>query len=87
MQTVEEFYLAMFAALENDSVMREVYEIMILKCEFVDEFAHVLERMPLDRAVLRAQLGARHTCAQRATSDTLVTRARLDELERLAVGG
>lgn len=49
--------------------------------------AHVLERMPLERAVLRAQLGARHTCAQRATSDTLVTRARLDELERIAVGG
>ena len=45
LRTVEEFYLAMFAALENDSVMREVYEIMILKCEFVDEFAHVLERM------------------------------------------
>ncbi len=48
--------------------------------------ACVLEGMPLDRAVLRAQLGARHTCAQRATSDTLVTRRQLDELERLASG-
>lgn len=45
LRTIEDFYLAMFAALESDSVMRQVYEIMILKCEFVDEFAHVLERM------------------------------------------
>ncbi|MDQ5887562.1 MAG: TetR family transcriptional regulator [Pseudomonadota bacterium] len=45
LQTVEVFYLSMFAALENDSVMREIYEIMILKCEFVDEFAPVLQGM------------------------------------------
>ena len=43
--------------------------------------AHVLEGMPVDRALQRGQLAARHTCAQRATSHNLVTRERLDELE------
>lgn len=42
---IEAFYLSMFEALAQESLMRQSYEIMILKCEYVDEFAHVLERM------------------------------------------
>lgn len=43
--TIEAFYLSMFDALAQDSLMRQSYEIMTLKCEYVEEFAHVLERM------------------------------------------
>ena len=42
---IEAFYLSMFDALAQDSLMRQSYEIMTLKCEYVEEFAHVLERM------------------------------------------
>lgn len=43
---------------------------------------YVLEGRSLDESVLRGQLAARHACAQRASSDTLVTPALLDDYQR-----
>lgn len=40
--------------------------------------SHVLDGHPLRDAVLRGQITARHTCAQRASSSTLITREQLD---------
>jgi sugar/nucleoside kinase (ribokinase family) len=40
----------------------------------------VLEGHPLAASALRGQLGARHTCALRATSDGLITPAQLEAL-------
>ncbi len=40
--------------------------------------AYVLEGRSLEEAALRGQLGARHTCGLRATSDGLISRAQLE---------
>lgn len=50
---------------------------------FLDAF--VLDGTSVGEAVLRGQLVARWTCAQRGSTDTLVSRARLEELR--AAGG
>ncbi len=42
--------------------------------------AHELEGRPIEDAVLRGQLAARWTCAQRASSANLITRERLEAL-------
>lgn len=39
---------------------------------------HVLDGMPVEDALLRGQIAARHTCALKATSRGLITRAQLD---------
>lgn len=41
---------------------------------------HVLEGRPLEEAVLRGQLAARHACAQRATSSNQITARQLNTL-------
>jgi acarbose 7IV-phosphotransferase len=48
--------------------------------------AHELEGRSVEEAVLRGQLAARWTCAQRASTGNLVTRERLEELVREASG-
>jgi sugar/nucleoside kinase (ribokinase family) len=40
--------------------------------------ARVFNGLPVEDAVLRGQIGARHTCAQKATTDTLITPALLE---------
>lgn len=40
--------------------------------------AHVLEGRPLEEALHRGQIAARHTCSQRATSATLITGTELE---------
>jgi sugar/nucleoside kinase (ribokinase family) len=42
--------------------------------------AHELEGRPIEDAVLRGQLAARWTCAQRASSANLITREQLEAL-------
>ena len=42
--------------------------------------AHELEGRPIEDAVLRGQLAARWTCAQRASSSSLITREQLEAL-------
>lgn len=42
--------------------------------------SYVLEGRPIEEALLRGQIAARHTCALRGTSDGLITPARLDAL-------
>ena len=44
--------------------------------------ARVLDGLPLERAVLRAQLGARWICAQAGDAKRPLTRAQLDGFER-----
>lgn len=48
--------------------------------------AHVLQGRPVADAVLRGQLGARWTCAQRASSAELITAARLEQMVAAATG-
>jgi len=48
--------------------------------------AHELEGRPIEEAVLRGQLAARWTCAQRASSAGQVTREQLEELVAEASG-
>lgn len=46
--------------------------------------SHVLEGRSLEEAILRGQIAARHTCAQRASSSALITREELEHhLDRL----
>jgi len=45
--------------------------------------SYVLDGYSAEAAVLRGQIGARHTCALRGTSDGLIDRERLDETYRL----
>lgn len=40
--------------------------------------SYVLEGRSIEESALRGQIAARHTCAQKATSDTLIGRAALD---------
>ncbi|HJW71344.1 MAG TPA: carbohydrate kinase family protein [Geothrix sp.] len=42
--------------------------------------SHVLKGLPLEEAILRGQLAARHACAQRATSARQITGAQLEAL-------
>ncbi|MBL0314068.1 MAG: carbohydrate kinase family protein [Holophagaceae bacterium] len=44
--------------------------------------SYVLEGRPLNDAILRGQVTARHTCAQRASSSNLISRKELDECVR-----
>lgn len=46
--------------------------------------AHVLEGRPLETAVRRGQLAARHACTLRGTSDGLITAQELEALARKA---
>jgi acarbose 7IV-phosphotransferase len=48
--------------------------------------AHELEGRPVEDAVLRGQLAARWTCAQRASSSNLITREQLEALVIEATG-
>ena len=42
LDAIARFHLGLFDTLQHDPVARQVYEIMILKCEYVEEFAHEL---------------------------------------------
>ena len=42
--------------------------------------SYVLQGRPIEEALLRGQIAARHTCALRASSDGLISQARLDAL-------
>ena len=45
--------------------------------------SYVLQDYPLEDAVLRGQIAARHTCTQRAASSTLITAELLDRRHRI----
>lgn len=42
--------------------------------------SHILQGLPLEQAVLRGQLAARHACAQRASSSNQITGRQLEQL-------
>ncbi len=49
--------------------------------------ARVMDGLPLDRAVGRAQLGARWICTQQGDAKSPLARSQLDDLERQVPGG
>jgi len=45
LDAIERSLLEFFSILEGDAVVRQTFEIMSLRCEYVDEFASVLEEV------------------------------------------
>lgn len=43
--SLERFYYGTIQLLEEDTTARQTYEIMMIKCEYVDEFAAVLQQI------------------------------------------
>ena len=79
---IEDFLCATIQMLNDSAETRQIYEIMMIKCEYVDEFAAVLQqilsncsgiagklRLVYERANIQGQLHAKHDPAQ-LTMDT-----------------
>ncbi|MBA4141665.1 MAG: TetR family transcriptional regulator [Nitrosospira sp.] len=76
---IENFLCGTIQVLNDSIETREIYEIMMIKCEYVDEFATVLQqilsncsgiaeklRLVYERAKIREQLNATHDASQLA---------------------
>lgn len=76
---IENFLCGTIQVLNDSIETREIYEIMMIKCEYVDEFATVLQqilsncsaiaeklRLVYERAKAREQLNATHDASQLA---------------------
>jgi len=65
---VERFLGGLLASVANDSVTRHTFQIMMLKCEYVDEFAPELLRQAAHWGELEAKLRKIYTRARRANT-------------------
>lgn len=45
LSTIEQFFENTIQTLNHDAAIREIYEIMMVKCEYVDEFTVVLQQI------------------------------------------
>lgn len=68
--SIESFMCSRFEQLENCQDTRETYEIMMTKCEYVDEFADVLEQITSSCAMIEAKLTI---CYEQAQAKAQVT--------------
>jgi TetR/AcrR family acrAB operon transcriptional repressor len=68
--SIEEFMCSRFEHLESCQETRETYEIMMTKCEYVDEFANVLQQITSNCSIIEDKLT---TCYEQAQAKDQVT--------------
>lgn len=56
LQQIEEFFLSLLQQIKTDNALRDTFEIMHFKCEYVDEFAAVHQRMMQSYCAIVEQL-------------------------------
>ena len=70
--SIEEFMCSRFEQLEKCEQTRETYEIMMTKCEYVDDFADVLRQMTSNCSIILDKLTV---CYEQAQAKNQVTTA------------